>query len=191
MASTWICFRPSAAGPLDESRIMGTSLTSLAPHLQKILMIRGLDNHAGASQGDGQVTTQGTSTFLTCVHPRKHESDVLIGPSVDQLLANHYTGETQFRSIEIGCEGGGNENACDSGYSCAYSRNISWRDARTPNAKETSPRLLFQRLFGVTDPARVPQPGQTDGASAAASSILFGKIFRGSVLILDRLTDNG
>ena len=150
-------FWPSTVGPLDESQIMGTSLTTLAPHLQKILMIRGLDNHAGASQGDGPGDhARGTSTFLTCVHPRKHESDVLIGPSVDQLLASHYMGQTQFGSIEIGCEGGGNENACDSGYSCAYSRNISWRDARTPNSKETSPRLLFQRLFGVTDPAASP-----------------------------------
>ena len=95
---------------------------------------------------------RGTSTFLTCVHPNKHESDVRIGISMDQILANHYAEQTRFASLEIGCEGGGNAGSCDSGYSCAYSRNISWQDERTPLPKETNPRLLFQRLFGGYDP---------------------------------------
>ncbi|MDP7293266.1 MAG: DUF1552 domain-containing protein, partial [Verrucomicrobiota bacterium] len=34
------------------------------------------------------------------------------------------------------------------GYSCAYSNNVSWRDSTTPMAKETNPRLVFERLFG-------------------------------------------
>src|SRR5690606_6251643 len=36
---------------------------------------------------------------------------------------------------------------CDSGYSCAYSNNISWRSPNTPNPKEVNPRLVFDRLF--------------------------------------------
>ena len=69
------------------------------------------------------------------------------------MLAQHYAGQTRFSSVEIGCEGGGNAGACDSGYSCAYQRNISWQDAQTPLPKETNPRLLFQRLFGGFDPS--------------------------------------
>ena len=151
-------FWPNTTGQLTASSLTNTSLTSLAPHLEHLLFVRGLDNHAASAQGDGPGDhARGTSTFLTCAHPYKHASEVRLGISMDQLLAQHYDGQTQFGSVEIGCEGGGNENACDSGYSCAYSRNISWRDEVTPLPKEVSPRLLFQRLFGITDPNASPE----------------------------------
>jgi hypothetical protein len=151
-------FWPNGTGQLTEASLAGTSLQALTPHLNELLMIKGLDNHAGSAQGDGPGDhARGTATFLTCVHPNKHASDVQIGPSIDQHIAQHYASETRFASVEIGCEGGGNENACDSGYSCAYSRNIAWQDAQTPLPKETSPRLLFQRLFGTTDPNATPE----------------------------------
>ena len=54
----------------------------------------------------------------------------------------------RFPSLELGTEGGTQAGGCDSGYSCAYSSNISWRTASTPNAKEINPRNLFIRLFG-------------------------------------------
>lgn len=38
---------------------------------------------------------------------------------------------------------------CDSGYSCAYQYNLSWRSPTTPVAPEPNPRLLFERLFGA------------------------------------------
>ncbi|MGH8245405.1 MAG: DUF1552 domain-containing protein, partial [Gammaproteobacteria bacterium] len=37
---------------------------------------------------------------------------------------------------------------CDSGYSCAYSFNISWKTESTPMPPEVDPRLVFDRLFG-------------------------------------------
>src|SRR5262249_21342800 len=55
--------------------------------------------------------------------------------------------ETRFASLEIGCEGGKNAGNCDSGYSCAYSANLSWRTESTPMSKEIDPRLVFERLF--------------------------------------------
>lgn len=151
-------FWPARAGALDAAGLEGTSLAALAPHAARLLLLNGLDNHAGSAQGDGPGDhARGTSTFLTCVHPLKHASMVQIGPSVDQLLARHYEGQTRFASLEAGCEGGDNANACDSGYSCAYSRNIAWRDATTPLPKETNPRLLFERLFGGVDPDATPE----------------------------------
>ena len=151
-------FWPAQAGALDAAALNATSLAALAPWAQKTLVINGLDNHAGAAQGDGPGDhARGTATFLTCAHPFKHASDLRVGTSVDQVLARHYDGQTQFASVEIGCEGGGGGGACDSGYSCAYSRNISWRDESTPLPKETNPRLLFDRLFGVVDPNATPE----------------------------------
>ena len=49
--------------------------------------------------------------------------------------------------MEQGRRGG----SCDSGYACAYSNNVSWRNERTPVAKETRPRDVFRRLFGDPD----------------------------------------
>src|SRR5262249_35121139 len=54
----------------------------------------------------------------------------------------------RFPSLELGIERGQQSGNCDSGYSCAYSSNISWRAASTPMAKEVDPRQVFERLFG-------------------------------------------
>src|SRR5206468_12486958 len=51
--------------------------------------------------------------------------------------ARHYHSSPTRRSSDL----------CDSGYSCAYSCNISWRTESTPNASEINPRLVFERLF--------------------------------------------
>ncbi|MFO1022778.1 MAG: DUF1552 domain-containing protein, partial [Planctomycetales bacterium] len=50
-------------------------------------------------------------------------------------------------SLEMGCDSGNVVGNCDSGYSCAYSNNISWRTENSPQAKEVNPRLVFERMF--------------------------------------------
>lgn len=67
---------------------------------------------------------------------------------MDQVAAREIGKQTKFASLEIGCERGGVSGDCDSGYSCAYSSNVSWRSESTPVAKEVNPRLVFERLFG-------------------------------------------
>jgi hypothetical protein len=54
---------------------------------------------------------------------------------------------TRFASLELGCEQGRGAGNCDSGYSCAYSSNISWAGEASPMGKETNPRAVFERLF--------------------------------------------
>ncbi len=90
--------------------------------------------------------------------PRRHSSpagkrktdgaDIRAGLSADQWIANHIGDNTKFSSLEIGIEGGRQGGNCDSGYSCAYQSNFSWRDDSTPNAKEINPKQVFDRLFG-------------------------------------------
>ena len=41
---------------------------------------------------------------------------------------------------------------CDSGYSCAYTSNISWADAKTPLPKLSDPQVIFDLLFSGFDP---------------------------------------
>ena len=38
---------------------------------------------------------------------------------------------------------------CDSGYSCAYTNNLSWRSETQPLPPVLDPRVLFERLFGT------------------------------------------
>ena len=38
--------------------------------------------------------------------------------------------------------------SCDSGYSCAYQYNLSWRSESTPAPAERDPRMVFEKLFG-------------------------------------------
>jgi hypothetical protein len=88
------------------------------------------------------------ASFLTGRQARKTSgADIRVGVSVDQLAAQKLGGATRFPSLEIGCEGGRSAGNCDSGYSCAYSSNLAWRTESTPVAKETNPRLVFERLF--------------------------------------------
>ena len=151
-------FWPAEPGRLNAESLAATSHSALAPWAQELLLLNGLDNHAGSAQGDGPGDhARGTCTFLTCAHPLKSAEQLRCGESLDQRLARHWEGQTRFASLELGCEGGGNASACDSGYSCAYSRNIAWRDESTPLPKETNPRLLFERLFGAVDPNATPE----------------------------------
>ena len=157
-------FWPTAPGTLSTSSLTGTSLSALSSHHQKLLILKGLDNYAAAHQGDGNGDhARGTAAFLTCTHPLKSEDTLFNGPSLDQLLAAAMQNITQFASLEIGTDGGGNGGDCDSGYSCAYTRNIAWKPSGVagtsaiPVAKEVHPRMLFDRLFGGIDPNETAQ----------------------------------
>jgi hypothetical protein len=80
-----------------------------------------------------------------------------VGISADQHVAQAIGDKTRFPSLELGIEKGLNAGNCDSGYSCAYSANLSWRSESTPNAKECDPKAVFDRLFGGNDPKELAE----------------------------------
>jgi hypothetical protein len=134
-------------------------LQPLAPYKSDVLVLSGLDNYAASAQGDGPGDhARGTGCFMTCAHPVKTEgADISIGISADQVIAQAIGDQTRFSSLELGCDGGASTGGCDSGYSCAYSRNISWAGPSTPLPKETNPRALFDRLFSGIDPSQTAE----------------------------------
>ena len=137
-------WRQPKAGGLPET------LSPLKPVAAHLLHITGLKHTNGEGLGDGAGDhARDSAVFLTGAHPKKTDGkDIAAGVSADQFAAQQIGGETRFPSLELGTDGGAQSGNCDSGYSCAYSSNISWRSPSSPMAKETNPRSLFIRLFG-------------------------------------------
>lgn len=129
---------------------LSSILEPLAEVKESVNVLTGLTQFHAFANGDGPGDhARSTACWLTGVQPKKTAgADIHNGISVDQVAAQHWSNQTKFASLEIGCERGGQNGNCDSGYSCAYSSNIAWRDAETPIAKEVNPRLVFERLFG-------------------------------------------
>ncbi len=115
------------------------------------LVLSGLAQDHGRPHGDGAGDhARALSSFLTGQQAKKtHGADIRVGVSVDQVAARKIGQRTKFPSLEIGCDRGAQAGNCDSGYSCSYSTNISWRTDTTPQAKEIDPKLVFERLFSV------------------------------------------
>src|SRR5437764_7466468 len=102
-------------------------------------VLSGLTCDKARPNGDGPGDhARAMSSFLTGRQARKTTgANIKVGVSVDQLAAQRLGEQTRFPSLEIGCEGGRQAGNCDSGYSCAYSSNVSWRSENTPQVKET------------------------------------------------------
>ncbi len=114
-----------------------------------LLVLSGLAQDKARPHGDGGGDhARGSATFLTGCQARKtHGADIRVGISVDQVAAAALGKATRLASIELGCDRGQQAGNCDSGYSCAYSFNISWKTESTPMPPEIRPRLAFDRLF--------------------------------------------
>jgi len=144
-------------------------LQPLDAHKDYVNVIGGMTLDKGRANGDGPGDhARAMSTFLTGRQPRKTSgADIKVGMSADQHVAQAVGDNTKFPSLELGVERGQQAGNCDSGYSCAYSSNLSWRGESTPNAKETDPKLVFERLFGGNDPKEL--------AAARAKRELYNK----------------
>lgn len=129
---------------------LGNTMKSLQRHQQDLLITSGLTQHHGRANGDGGGDhARNASSFLTGAQPRKTSgADIEVGVSIDQAIAKRIGHQTRLPSLELGVDRGRHAGSCDSGYSCAYSSNVSWKSPTTPTSKEVNPRLAFERLFG-------------------------------------------
>lgn len=125
-------------------------LQPLAPVKDKLTVFTGLDHVKAKSNGDGAGDhARSAATFLTGQQARKTSgADIRIGVSIDQMIARQVGDQTRLPSLELGCDKPMTAGACDSGYSCAYSANISWTNESMPMLKLIDPKTVFERLFG-------------------------------------------
>ncbi|MEP6663555.1 MAG: DUF1552 domain-containing protein [Verrucomicrobiota bacterium] len=124
-------------------------LEPLRAHQKDFMVLSGLAHRKAFANGDGGGDhARASATFLTGCQAKKTPGvDIKVGISVDQIAAQHIGNETRFNSLELGCEGARQAGQCDSGYSCAYQANISWKGESTPMPPEIDPRLVFDRFF--------------------------------------------
>lgn len=130
---------------------------SLSPTLEPLAGVKGdfqvlsgLDHRNATNGGDGAGDhARANATFLTGMRAKKTAgADISLGVSVDQVAAQQLGNMTRLPSLELSCDAARRSGKCDSGYSCAYQFNISWRDKKVPMPPEANPRLVFERMFG-------------------------------------------
>lgn len=141
---------PKALGSNFE---LPSTLEPLKAHQKDLLVLSGLAHDSGRAYADGAGDhARASATFLTGCRARKTPgADIKVGVSVDQVAAQKIGNLTRLPSLELGTDKARLAGNCDSGYSCAYSFNISWKGEATPMPPEVDPRLVFDRLFGNGD----------------------------------------
>jgi len=126
------------------------TLSPMQDYLEHTQVISGLTHDKARANGDGAGDhARACSTFLTGKQAHKHESKIRSGVSVDQLIAEKYNGITRFDSLQFTGSKTRLAGKCDSGYSCAYQYNLSWKNAQQPMAAMHDPQGIFDRLFNV------------------------------------------
>ena len=118
-------------------------LEPLAPFRSQILVLSGIKAnwnyiHAGASGSFLTGTTRGG----------RNEVEIIADVSMDQLLARHFSAETQVASLELAMDAPANAGACTGNLSCVYTHTLSWRSPTQALPMEYNPRAVFERLFG-------------------------------------------
>ncbi len=127
---------PQTLGPLASVKSQIQVLSGLA-HLKAFANGDGAGDHARAN-----------ATFLTGCQARKTAGpNIKVGVSIDQIIANKIGSQTLLPSMELSCDSKRTSGNCDSGYSCAYQFNLSWKSENTPMPPESNPKLAYQRLF--------------------------------------------
>ena len=143
-------WRPQSIGNLND---LPNSLKPLENQKNDLQVLSGLDHTKAYANGDGAGDhARANATFLTgCQAKKTAGKDIRIGVSVDQIAAEAIGGQTKLPSLELSCDGVRRSGKCDSGYSCAYQYNLSWKTESMPMVPESNPRLVFERLFGKSN----------------------------------------
>jgi hypothetical protein len=130
-------------------------LKPLEAYRKQVTVVSGLHHRSAESLGDGNGDhTRSTGTWLTGTHIKRTEgSDLRAGISADQIIASQFRRETSLPSLELAILPNSVTGGCDTGYSCAYGTTLAWSSPSTPLPTQTSPRIVFEQLFGDGGPA--------------------------------------
>ena len=124
---------------------LGPTLSAFEPFKSQMLVFSNLADKNAKGGGAHACTMpaylSGQSIYKTM------GNDIRAAKTCDQFVAEKIGNATRFLSLELGCDFGQQDGFCDTGYSCIYQTNLSWKSETTPAPKEVTPRIVFDRLF--------------------------------------------
>jgi hypothetical protein len=124
---------------------LGSTLSAFEPFKSQMLVFSNLADKNAKGGGAHACTMpaylSGQTIFKTM------GNDIRAAKTCDQLIAEKIGNATRFPSLELGCDFGQQDGFCDTGFSCIYQTNLSWKSETTPAPKEVNPRIVFDRLF--------------------------------------------
>ena len=146
--------RPEYWTPQGEGRGSAWSLSEeLAPlsaHKSHLSVLSGSTIRTGTHAHHAGMTGVMTGRPL---HKVGDTRDTIVstfaGPSVDVIAAEHYAGQTPFRSLEVGVT---RFRGTDEGTTFQH---LSHNGVNNPNPSEYNPQALFNRLFGGSTDADI------------------------------------
>jgi hypothetical protein len=139
---------PASEGPLEP---LTGILAPMDGIRDELLVLSNLTTHWGRPLQDGPGDHgRALGSYMTGAQVYKTAgADLKLGISADQIAADVIGKNTRLPSLEVGLEEARQAGNCDSGYSCAYTYNLSWRTETQPLPPISDPRALFERLFGA------------------------------------------
>ena len=121
-------------------------LTPLEPFRDRVTIVSNLAHAAAGAVGSdaGADHARSAAVFLGGVQPARDA--IRSGTTIDQIAAQRIGQDTPLPSLELSIEDVA--ISCGSGYACAYSNTISWKNPTTPLPMENNPQVVFEKLFG-------------------------------------------
>ncbi len=133
---------------------LSSSLESLNAHKKDLFIPTQLWNQ-GTRSGDGHYVKVGGFLTGTTITKTKGVDLNCNGVSMDQMAAKRLGHLTPIPSLELGIEPARTGIDGVVGYTRVYGAHMAWAAPRRPLAKETNPRLVFERLLRSTGGRKV------------------------------------
>ena len=132
------------AKPGEKGMSIGPGLKPLEPFRNDINFIRGLYNEQAAAHRSPHLGR--IPNLLSGAWVSTDQSDIRVGRTMDQLLAQKIGDRTRVPSLILGIEP--TELRLEDGLSMLYGSCISWSSATRPTMKEIYPARVFDQLVG-------------------------------------------
>lgn len=123
---------------------VGPGLAPLAPHRDQFVFLRGLYNQQAVNHKSAHLGR--VPNLLSGAWVSTDQSDIRVGQTMDQVLAEKIGQESELPSLVLGIEP--TELRLEDGLSMIYGSCISWASATKPATKEIYPARAFDMLVG-------------------------------------------
>ena len=123
---------------------IGPGLKPMEPHTKDFTFLKGLYNEAAVKHDSPHLGR--IPNLLSGAWVSTEQSDIRVGKTMDQVLAEHLGDQSVIPSMILGIEP--TELRLEDGLSMLYGSNISWRSDTQPAMKEIYPARIFDLLVG-------------------------------------------